>query len=290
MIENEYRKFAEKEGVDINFIKTNMSRFNNQVLLSSEFGKYTATHSWWQGVQHGVALLGLCAPLTIVKRIGTLLIASSVTKEYRYQIGSHPLIDNKVSWASVKVVHDSFDVSRQEKIRLIKTFIENRKSPPLLKVCFAQHDTFNCSKCEKCLRTIAGLTLENIDSNMCGFSVDGEFFGSLKQKCVKGGFFFDEAEALMWKDIQSHIPAKIEHNLLNSKEFMKWFKNFSISTHMKGNFDIKWFLLDLFFKIFYRLPKNSRKAILKRANNNSIEYKIPFRLSSDMKRVLNNLR
>jgi len=228
-VRSTYERFAEQQNVEIDFLKTNMRKLINERLLNAEFQRKIQGFSWWGGFHHGIALVGLCAPLT-VESIGTLLIAASHTKEFKRPWGSHPLIDNKISWADVKVIHDGYELSRQTKIRcILKGYMRNMKRPLPLRVCFSQFRHLNCGKCEKCSRAIVGLVLEGIDPNECGFNLTSDFFGFLKQKLFEGEFFSSEDEVFMWKDIQRHIPVVVCHNLHNSKQFFRWFKDFDVS-------------------------------------------------------------
>jgi len=230
-----YKEFAAQENVKINFIKTNIREFLNEFLLDTEFGRYAIDLSWWGGFHHGIALLGLCAPLTM-ERIGTILIASGASPHSarRYAWGSSPLIDNKISVADIKVVHDGYELSREEKIgKVLKGYIRNERRYPALKVCWSQYHDFNCSKCEKCSRTITGLVLQNIDPNKCGFRIDSNFFAFLRENLIKGGFTSNEQNIQIWKRLQRSIPKELTNDLYNSKEFFAWFRDFDISGNAK---------------------------------------------------------
>lgn len=275
-IKNHYEIFAGQENTKINFVRTNM-RILNETILTLKFGKYLTDSSWWGALQHGIGLLGLCAPLTVTERIGEILIASSHAQGLlAYPWGSHPLIDNKVSWANVKVVHDGYNVSRQEKIRyVLKSYIKDTGRYPLLRVCWSQFSNFNCGKCEKCSRTITGLVLENIDPNKCGFNIDNAFFDCLKQNLVQRKFNLSPGRVFLWKDIQKYIPEEMSHSLYNCEEFFEWFKDFEISEIKRSDTHIKSYLLYL----FYQLPKNMQKAILRFKSNDLIRNHL-FRKST----------
>ena len=232
---------SNQEQVKLNFVKTNVDKVINSELLYEKFGLY-----WWMNVYHSLFLTGLCAPLTQVENVGTLLFASSFTQEFRYPWGSHPLIDNNISWADVNVVHDSYEISRQDKIRcFIKDYVKKTGYYPFLRVC-TQRSSDNCGKCEKCLRAITGLVLEDIDPNKCGFNnVDRETFDFIKESFNngnlikrsslierKGKFINRMSEVFFWEDIQKHIPETI-HDSNNSKTFFKWFKDFDVLGHTK---------------------------------------------------------
>jgi len=254
-VKNEYEAFARRDGVEINFVKTNLRKFINERLLGLEFGRFLID-SWWGGFQHGISLSSICAPLTVAKGIGTLLIASSHSPQYKYPWGSHWLIDNKLCWSNTRVIHDSYKLTRHEKIRdILKSYLKEGRVR--LRVCYSQFQKLNCSRCEKCCRTITSLVLENIDPNKCGFSVNRKFFEFLKGQLIENPhrFFHSPNEVFMWKDIQKHIPMVLNHNLLNCKEFFNWFKKFNIPENISHRrVGATW---PLFF-LYYKFPENIR--------------------------------
>jgi len=138
--------------------------------------------------------------------------------------------------------------------------LENNNFP--LRVCYSQFRSFNCNQCEKCRRTITALTLEGIDPNEHGFNIDGNFFGKLKADITQGHVIKDLTDFLLWRDIQMHVPKKIDHDLYNSKVFFEWFRDFNIVKSIKNpeeRFGVKWAL----FYVYYKSPKNVRQATAK---------------------------
>jgi len=257
-VEKKYKAFADQEKVKIHFIKTNMRQFINERRLCIEFGKYLSYVSWWEGIQHGMGLLGLSAPISVEKHIGTILIASSASLVL-IPYGSHPLIDNKFSWADVKVVHDG-GVGRQKKIRnVLSDYIRKKRCYPTLRVCHSQFRDFNCSKCEKCLRTITGLLLENIDPNKLSLNV-GDNFSDLLKHFIKdrGARELDHLRLFPWYDIQKHIHETMSHNLYNSKEFFSWLKDFDLSVYNVRKRNIRSCLR----YIYYKLPTKVQNLVL----------------------------
>ena len=136
---------------------------------------------WWGSVSHGLTLLGLVAPLTALKKIKTVIIAATHTKDFKEPWGSHPLIDNNIRWADVRVIHDGYELSRQKKIRYY--IIRYPHYLPYLRVCYFSRNNYNCGYCEKCLRTIIALILEGINpTRTCNFNVNinARFFNYVK--------------------------------------------------------------------------------------------------------------
>ena len=207
-------------------VKTNM-RILNERLLTSEFKV-----DWYSKVSHGLMLLGMCPPISAVRAIATIIIASSYTKEFKAPWGSHPLIDNNISWADVRVVHDAYDLSRQQKLKYL-----SKRSPEYLsylRVCPFSAVRINCLNCEKCFRTIVGLTLEGIDPRKCNFHVDENIFARIKDSFLKGRIALGEDESYMWQDIQQNIPQEINNDIHGSSEFLIWFKNFDLSQYREN--------------------------------------------------------
>ncbi|WGM88492.1 MAG: hypothetical protein NUK63_06090 [Candidatus Bathyarchaeum tardum] len=227
-------QFAEAENAEIKFVKSNIRGLLNETNITRKFGKFCMDQSWWGAVQHGFSSLGLCAPLTVTEHIGNIFIASSwnpVLLKSGKPWGSHPVTDNKMSWANTKVIHHGDTLSRQEKIRyVLKEHIKVQQHYPTIRVCYSQFEELNCGKCEKCLRTITGLLLENIDPNKCGFNVTDDFCAFLKKSLLKTGSNPLLCDTYgMWKDIQHHIPERISSNLHGSKDFFEWFRCIELS-------------------------------------------------------------
>ena len=281
--EKKLTEFTGQEKAKVHIIKTNVRRLLNDKQLSVEFGLH-----WWPRVSHGLTMLGLCAPLT-KNGISTVLIGSSGRLEdVKYPWGSTPFVDNNLRWADVKIINDCTEFDRQEKIRyVLKKYLETTGYHPFLTVCnsdarFLSHD-LNCGQCEKCLRTITGLVLEDIDPNQCGFKVDSKFFGQLKQSFVNHKLKLSENPATIlfgetvrthgWKEIQTKIPERFNHNLHNSREFFEWFRDFDLTkyglemekrTDLSGLFEIlKIRLVGCIAPIWYSLPERIQKSLRK---------------------------
>ena len=75
--------------------------------------------TWWGYTMQGVGYTGLTAPLLAYRGISHLLLAASHTREFPYPYGSHPLIDNNITFAGIHVTHDG-PINRTEKIHFIK--------------------------------------------------------------------------------------------------------------------------------------------------------------------------
>jgi len=132
---------------------------------------------WWGKIQHGMALLSLIAPLSVLHGITTTMIASSNTIEVNFGWGSTSETDEKVRWANQKVIHDGFHLRRTQKIENIVAFARKTGHQVKLRVCYSEwRKGYNCSRCTKCQRTMLGFILEGANPNDYGFEAPKDFY------------------------------------------------------------------------------------------------------------------
>lgn len=235
-------KFSNKEGVKLNFVKTNVEQVIDRRLIHERFGL-----DWWENLSHAIVLTGSCAPPTCFENIGTLFIASGSTRKFNHPWGSHPLIDNNICWSNTRIIHDGYEMTRQEKIRVVlKKHVTETGDYPVLRVCARLRIGANCGKCEKCCRSIVGLILDGIDPNKCGFDVNPDVLGYVKKRILDGkiaarkGLAESRVQLINrigtrgeWEDIQNHIPKNIDNDIYSSKVFFEWLRSFDIRSHLE---------------------------------------------------------
>jgi len=237
-VKSKFIQFANGEGVNIHFIKTNALEVLRQRRLDHLFWRYQGKHegNYWNGIGYALGHIGQIAPLSM-RRYDRLSIAAAVdlnnADPFKIPDASSPLTDEIISWSNLHVKHDS-SVNRHEKIsRLKKLFEDNRLH---IRVCWAdteyllKQNELNCSKCEKCLRTIASLTLEGIDPNKCGFQIDDSTFKIMKY-LIEKRYLTKQHLTLWWKPIQEAIPENITQDFHGSKSFFKWFKTINLDSY-----------------------------------------------------------
>jgi len=106
-------------------------------------------HVPWEN-SHGGALAATGHLLS--DTIGRLVIASSYTYDDAHSCGSH--WDTDPLWASenLEIVHDDATLYRLNKL---KTMVDEPLVQQYLRVCFENRSTHgNCSRCDKCVRTM----------------------------------------------------------------------------------------------------------------------------------------
>jgi len=234
-IKNLHKKFAEGEEKEIHFIESKMWTGHSDTINNNLLGKDFETKNWQENVSHGLIMLGLCAPLT-VEKIGNIALASTYSHNSGHNIphGSHWLAENDVSWGDIHATYDGSNLTRQDKIRVLKKY---PKYQQYLRVCFSSNvlgtELKNCGNCEKCLRTITGLILEETNPNKCNFDVKNDVLDELKKLLLRGNFSIGDIN--YWHDIQNHIPNVINDNEItrrfNSKQFFEWFSDFNLSEY-----------------------------------------------------------
>ncbi|WP_174734420.1 hypothetical protein [Mesobacillus harenae] len=233
IVQDYSKKIAEDTNTDVLFIKSNFKDFLNHSELEVKFG--SIVNGWWTGVQHGLGLCGLSAPLTFAKEINAFYIASSHTSNYKLPYGSHPSTDNKLRWGSTRIIHEAYELTRQQKVRVIANYIKSDYSSLQIRVCWrAGSNGGNCSQCEKCSRTIVGLLLEGIDPNGHGFRIDSHFPMHVRSQFESNAWKLDEAVAFQWKDIQARIPENT--NTINEQylELFNWIQTYNFKDYQPG--------------------------------------------------------
>jgi hypothetical protein len=102
------------------------------------------------GPYHGAALGSVCALLGA--SFGRIFVPASFTYARLPPWGSHPILDPLWSTDEVEIVHDGCESNRVEKLAAIAGQPAARS---WLRVCLEnRHGSYNCGRCEKCLRTM----------------------------------------------------------------------------------------------------------------------------------------
>ena len=166
---NIFKDFNEKESIldksKLLYIESNLRDFYTYKI------ELLVDLSWWGTVQHGMALLGVLAPLSYKFSIKDINIASSATNEVAYSWGSTPAIDENMKWANTKVTHDGYHLRRTDKIDNVVEFVKQTGTHINLRVCYSElRNGANCNICHKCQRTMLGLILSGANPEEYGFN------------------------------------------------------------------------------------------------------------------------
>lgn len=246
-----FHDFASHQGNDIHFIRTDIWNGTNNVVNNVALADDVGLPTWWRTVSHGLVTVGLCAPLTVSVGIGNVRFASAFHDKHGVQEGSFYLSKTEFCWADIKNIHDSTDLTRQQKIRdFLKGHADLYR---YLLVCnnLGTYQTpskklypENCGYCEKCLRTIAGLILEGIDPIQCNFVVGDDILSFIQHSMTSGSLNLTEDSELFWRDIQEHaFNPKVDFNDVigqkySARKFFDWFKDFDMNSYKHNRLNL----------------------------------------------------
>jgi len=215
------------------FIRSNFRTFLNESLLST----YCKTiNKAWQEALTALCLTSLAAPLLIAKGFNNLHIGATRTIDFPYPFGTHPLLDNNIAFAGIQVFHDQPEFDRVDKIRFIDTQVKKYNVPyPPIRVCFCKRlqeiEGENCSKCEKCLRTMNEIIVLGINPEFFGFKYSPEGLIARTKALLKGKRL-TEGEIWHWQCVQNEIKnnqTRYVHESDAFQNFLSWLAAFDLT-------------------------------------------------------------
>ncbi len=213
--------FAEIHSNECSLIKSNFAL----IVDARYFAKHISSRlhdSWWHGFQHSMAFISIAIPIAYIHGICELLIASSHSIGAKGICASYPTTDTEFRFArNGYVTHDGFELTRQDKVRLLVKHQQATGKPYPIRVCsFNDH---NCCVCSKCFRSIMGIIAEVGEIEKFGFDIPGNkkafFENYIKHHYIEFGI--DREAALFWPEIRRRIRQNYE--LIADKELVDWF-------------------------------------------------------------------
>lgn len=109
----------------------------------------------WERHYFGSALAATA--LALSRGMGYVCIPSSFTYRHQVKHGSTPLLDERFSTESTRIVHDGSEATRAEKTAAIVKWNEEVVLEHLRVCHHNKGGAYNCGKCYKCVRTAAAL-------------------------------------------------------------------------------------------------------------------------------------
>lgn len=182
-------------------ITSNMRIVYNEYALNEYIQKILQTW-WWPGFSHGIASVTLLAPIIKHVSISTIYFASSFTLREKGVLpwGSDPTLEGSMRIGNCNVIHDGYDVIRQEKLKRVIAFKLRTGTQFILRVCSSASGV-NCSRCHNCYLTMLGLIIHGEAPADWGFewsdSTIDEMTNDLRCKIS-----FPEASRMFWSDMQ----------------------------------------------------------------------------------------
>lgn len=234
----EYATLFNKKNI---FIRSNCRFFCHTKKLSEWCRQI---YNPWSSALSSFGLAGLAAPLAAIMGHSTILMGSTRTSDFPHPLGSHPLLDNNISFCGITVHHAQPEYDRVKKIKVIAQQVQRQKSTyPFLRVCFTDQKKSkgnNCGSCSRCLRTIMEIIAANERPEHFGFNNDvltslEPFYALFKGPKLSGG------EIWHWMCVQKHIkellsqPACIYKNNTELTAFLEWLIAADLSLRSKNN-------------------------------------------------------
>lgn len=218
------RRIGAQQEVEPFFVKSNFRQFLDYSRLAADFRKFVP--DWWGYIQHGWALAGFAAPLSYREGWSTFYIPSSYSvHDPGFPWGSHPSIDNHIRWGDTQVVHDAFELTRQQKLRMVAKHISRGDTSIQLRVCLRSNRHYSCGSCRKCLITILGLILEGVDPNRHGFRFDASLYETTRYRLLNGELRPGKiGECRHWEQLQSAIPRQAGRLTPEGRDFFRWLR------------------------------------------------------------------
>jgi hypothetical protein len=263
LLKQKYSDFASQENVKINFIRTNALKILDKKRIDHLWWKFKGLHQgdFWGGIGYALGHICQVAPLSI-NRFNHLLVAASRENSNLKSIRAQPhasshITDEKIKWANLQVSYDG-SINRPEKIKILKKCLHNKRIQ--LRVCwsrpehFPSSDDINCSKCEKCLRTIVSLLIEGANPNEYGFSVNNSTLNRLKTAFEQKKIPLSHIK-LCWKPLQRLAKNKIDENLCDSKNFFEWFRKSDLEALAASSH------ASILFTLYHKCPYTFSKSI-----------------------------
>lgn len=217
MIRNYFNAFARRAALRLSWIRTNV-RYINKGESYGYLNKLIRGNVWGS-IQQQIWQTGLIAPLSIGRFNIHLTAAGSrlyCTKESPQSCGLNTT--ELIGWADLKCKYDGGE-DRWNKIKESLWFID--KFELKLKVCYVEYEKLNCSKCEKCTRTIFHLLGLDLNPNDYGLACDEETIEALYDRIEK-----KVGMGYLWP---IHYTAAIKNlhpkkDLYGSMKFFEWMR------------------------------------------------------------------
>jgi hypothetical protein len=121
--------------------------------VETNLRELTESFAIWH-LAHGIGLAAV--GLLLQNHLERIFIPASYSYGDLGPWGTHPLLDPLWSTEALEFVHDGCELVRAEKVAVIA---DSETALKYLRVCNRQNATYNCGRCEKCVRTMLNLRL-----------------------------------------------------------------------------------------------------------------------------------
>lgn len=246
-------EFAKTEGRQFEFVKSNFAVIVNASHFDRNITKKLGD-TWWHGFQHSMSFISISIPIAYKNGVKNVYIASSVPMGEYVHCASYVTTDSEFKFAkNGGCIHDGSELTRQDKAHIIVEHIKKLERNYPIRVC--SFNEVNCCRCDKCFRSILGLTAEGGDVRKCGFDIrdtlkehfEKEFNENMILHKVEG------EGALHWPAIRRRMKENYSTFNDEQKEFVDWFLSYDfMGKRKKALFEYR---TKNFFKIIIRRIK-----------------------------------
>lgn len=238
-------EIAGQNGVEACFARSDFATFINGSVVGKEVLKGTKT-TWWFSFQHSMAFLGCAVVAGFHYNVKTIYIASSYTIGQQFSCVSDPRTDSEIKCASIDVVHDGYELSRQNKVKYITEYCKKKGCSVKLRVC--SFNAGNCCFCEKCLRSMLSIVAEGgEDMKEYGFYFEGSLLSQLETFLEQHIVDIDDAHVVYWNDIIARMKENYEN--IKHKDVYDFLMNFNFEKERKK------YLFNYYRKNFFKILK-----------------------------------
>jgi hypothetical protein len=199
LLRDAYSDMCDRLGIKLISCRTNCQQFGTR-------------RNW--GLFHGSALIG--AAHAVGRRTAMFHVPSSHSFTSLLPWGSDPGIDYLLSTEATQVIHHGSGFTRTEKTEAIAYWEEVCDK---LRVCAFDDSTLNCSKCEKCLRTMMTLDMLGVLERYSAFQ--SPLTGGLIRSCRywnRSDFSFaHEIMSYAWQKKRWDVVANLSYAYIRSR-------------------------------------------------------------------------
>lgn len=226
---NAASRFASQHNVDTAFIRANYGTFINSSRIDKRFAK-SMNDYFWHGLHHAMAILSAAAPIAYSEGVSELFIASSFSIGNTYPCASDPTTDNEFRFGNTRVIHDGYELTDQDKARIVVSYQKKIGEPLPLRVC--SWNDHNCCQCEKCLRRMLQLSAEGGDPKQFGFNYGTNMLCTLQSFLNKEVQFFTTKNIDKWQKIIFRMSENYDH--IFAPEIYDYLQNYNFIKEKKS--------------------------------------------------------
>jgi hypothetical protein len=254
----------------------------NMKMLTEDFRTELRGNSWWEGLQVGVTLPSLIAPVANPLNLRTVYIAVGIPSKFKIPWGDVREVYETTSFADVKVVSDGYSLTRMEKARKLREIFSAGTVPKLeLRSCttiFKKLGKLNCNHCEKCIRTILELWLTGTDPNEVGFEINySQLINDLKKIKKRG---FSSTGIIFWSEIITEAQKMAHESNLppHLRELAECLQKFSLIKRNVVRESVLGKIMHVCWGTYYtRIPISVREVLY--PTQVIIDYYVPLMLN-----------